>query len=78
MSASHKLDLFDKLTEPILSYGCEVWATHDADILEKIHIRFCKHVLGVRLQTQNNFVYGELGRYPLTIKRLVKMMKYII
>ena len=28
------------------------------------------------MQTQNNFVYGELGRYPLFVKRIVNVVKY--
>ena len=30
----------------------------------------CKSSLGARSQTNNNFVYGELGRYPLRIRRM--------
>ena len=33
-------------------------------------------MLGVRLQTQNNFVYGELGRVPLINKRIICVLKY--
>ena len=32
---------------------------------EKVHLSFCKHVLGVNRSTNNNLVRGELGRYPL-------------
>ena len=44
--------------------------------LERIHLQYCKHLLGVRTQTQNNFVYGELGRYPLFVQRTVTVVKY--
>ena len=76
MSISHKCELFDKLIEPILSYGCEIWGMNEAVKLENIHLKFCKQILGVRSQTQNTFVYGELGRYPLKIKRLLRVVKY--
>ena len=46
-------------------YGCEIWGFHKADDIEKIHIKFLKHVLGVRRQTCNLAVNGELGRVPL-------------
>ena len=36
------LDLFDKMIKPILLYGCEVWGFSNNDILEKIHLKFCK------------------------------------
>ena len=55
----HKLDLFDKLIEPILNYSCEIWGVNDAVKLENIHIHFRKSILGVRSQTNNNFVYVE-------------------
>jgi hypothetical protein len=32
--------------------------------------------LGVRTQTQNNFIYGELGRNPLKQNRLVSVIRY--
>ena len=58
LSVSHMLRLFDKLILPILTYGSEV----SADNIERTHLQFCKHLLGVKIQTQNNFIYGELGR----------------
>jgi hypothetical protein len=39
------LDLFDKMIKPILLYGCEVWGFSNNDILEKIHLNFCKILL---------------------------------
>ena len=41
------LELFDILVKPIPLYGCEVWATESFDIIEKIHLRFCRYVLQV-------------------------------
>jgi len=59
MTDMHKLDLFDKLIEPILNYSCEIWGVNDAVKLENTHIHFRKSILGVRSQTNNNFVYVE-------------------
>jgi hypothetical protein len=76
MSISHKLDLFDKLIAPVLSYGSEVWGLNKNIIqIERIHLKFCKELLGVRSQTQNNFVYGELGRTPLKNKFYINVIK---
>ena len=48
--------LFDKLILPILTYGSEVSGFSKADNIERMHLQFCKHLLGVKIQTQNNFV----------------------
>ena len=42
------LQLFDAFVSSILYYSCEVSGFSRADILEKLHLRFCKSVLGVR------------------------------
>ena len=75
-SVSHMLGLFDKLILPILTYGSEVSGFSKADNIERTHLQFCKHLLGVKKQTQNNFVYGELGRVPLRNHRLVSVIRY--
>ena len=66
-----KLKLFDSLVQPILMYGSEIWGFHKADDVEKVHVRFLKQILGVQLQTSNLAVYGELGRFPLSILRKI-------
>ena len=76
ISVVHKLELFDKLILPILNYGSEVWGYNKADCVEKVHLSFCKNILGVRKTTQNSFIYGELGRTPLIYKRYVNIIKY--
>ena len=74
ITEQHQLDLFDKLILHILNYGSE--GLNDSTQLEGIHIHFCKHILGVRGQTQNNFVYGELGRTCLKSRRAVNVIRY--
>ena len=61
-------DLFDKLVTPILLYGSEIWAYENNDIIEKLHLRYCKYRLSVNKSTTSSMVYGELGRYPLNIE----------
>ena len=63
------LDLFDKFISPILNYVSEVWGFHSAPEIERIHLTFCKNILGVKKTTQNDFVYGLLGRHPLQIMK---------
>ena len=60
----------------MLSYKSEVWGMNEVVRLEHIHLKFCKQILGVRSQNQNTYVYGELGRYQLKIKRLIRVVKH--
>ena len=82
------LKLFDCVISPILLYCSEVWgAFHytdydrwDNNIIEKIHLSFCKHLLGVNRSTTNILVRGELGRFPLknTIdNRCISFLRHI-
>lgn len=71
-----QFDLFDKTVTPVLLYGCEIWGFENTDILERLHLKFCKYVLGVNSSTTNNMVYGELGRYPIKISVEVRMINF--
>jgi uncharacterized protein YutD len=42
------LSLFDTYVRSIANYGCEVWGTHSAPDIEKVHMDFCKSILGVK------------------------------
>ena len=55
LSVQHRLDLFEKLITPILNFA-------QGACTERVHLQFCKRLLGVKRCTQNDFVYGELGR----------------
>jgi len=61
---------------PILNYGCEVWGFHPGKAVERLHVQFCKQLLGVKKNTQNDFVYGELGRMPLQNTRYYVLVKF--
>ena len=56
-----------KMIKPILLYGCEVWGFGKHEVLEQVHLKFCKILLNLKLSTPNYMVYGELGRYPIDI-----------
>lgn len=43
---------------------------------EKIHIRYCKFVLGVNKYASNIASLSELGRYPLSIFVIIHSLKY--
>ena len=50
----------------LLVYGSEIWGIYNYKQVDKLHIQFCKMVLGVRKQTMNYTVLGELGRLQLS------------
>ena len=70
------LDLFDKIVQPILLYGCEVWGLSNTSNIEKLHLRFCKYILKLRKNTPNFMIYGELGRYPIEINIKLRMVTF--
>jgi hypothetical protein len=78
ISVAVALDLFDKFIGPILNYAAEVWGFSSAPDIERVHLSFCKRILGVKKSTQNDFVYGLLGRFPMQIGRHYKIIKYWI
>ena len=59
-----QLELFDAVVTPVVLYGSEIWCYEGCEILEKLHLKFCKIVLCLPC---NVMVYGELGRYPLLL-----------
>ena len=76
LSVKCQLDLFDRIVKPVLLYGCEIWGFGNNSILEKVHLKFCKHLLHMKTSTPDFMVYGELGRYPLDINIKVQTIAY--
>jgi hypothetical protein len=48
-----QLELFDKMIKPILLYGCEVWGFGKNEVLERVHLKFCKILLNLKFSTPN-------------------------
>jgi len=46
--------------------------------IEKIHLKFCKHYLGVNNKASNVACRAELGRLPLIIPINQKIVKYFV
>ena len=69
LRVSLALDLFDKLITLILCYGCEVWGFHPAPDIE--------FVLGVKKSSQNYFIHGLLGGYPMRIIRQCRILYWL-
>jgi hypothetical protein len=46
-------------------------------VVEAVHLRFCKSVLGVSKQTTNICVLSELGRLPILYNIILSIVKFI-
>lgn len=73
-----KLSIFDKMVKPILTYCSEVWGVYNFKEVDKLHYKFCKRILGVKTQTPNLAVLGELGRFSLTTNCKERALKMFI
>ena len=76
LTPKHVLELFDKLVSPLLNYSSEVWGFCQRKQIERVHLQFCKNLLGVKQSAQNSFIYGELGRENYQSKRHFNIIKY--
>ena len=64
------IKLFDAIIKPILLYASDFWgclSLPSNNPIEKLHLMFCKHLLGVHKTTTTDGVLMELGRLPLVI-----------
>ena len=71
-----QLHLFDSIIVPICLYGCEVWGFKNIDIVEKLHLQFCKSILYVNKSTPNCMVLGDLGRLKLKHMIDLRMLNF--
>lgn len=73
---SQKIELFNTLIEPILNYGSEIWGHHPAPEIESILNKFCRKILSVKRSTNIDALHGELGSFPMSLRRQLNMIKY--
>ena len=71
-----QLELFDSLILPILLYGCEVWGDENVLILDRLYLKYLKYVLGLKQSTPSCMVYGETGRFPLSVYIKTRMISF--
>ena len=76
ISLIESIQLFDTFVTSILNYGGQIWGLNKSKAIERIHLKFLKGLLRVKITTSNAGVYGELGRYPIYINRFVLAIKY--
>jgi hypothetical protein len=65
------------MVKPILLYGCEIWSFGNNDIIERVHLKFCKHFFNLKTKSTPNFmIYGEIGAYPMFVYIKLRMVNY--
>ena len=62
-----QLELFDSLVLPILTYGYEVWGFENINLIEKLHLKYLKYSLSLKMSTPTCMALGETGRFPVSI-----------
>ena len=70
------MQLFDTYVKSILNYSCEIWGFTSAEKCERVHRKFLKRLLGVKMSTNTMALYGETGRFPTFVDRYVRIVKY--
>ena len=71
-----QLKLFDQTIVPILLYGCEVSGFEICNVLEKVHLNFLRSIFRMKKSTPLVMIYGEFGRFPLSIWIKSRMVSY--
>ena len=65
LPAAVALELYNKMTIPLVTYGVEFWGFQQYKQVEDIHVRPCKKVYGLPLHAMNMAALGECERYPI-------------
>ena len=70
------LRIFHISIVPILHYTREVWGYMTGYKTQITLNRYCKNILGMKSNTSNAAVAGELGQLPLIIHRKINILNY--
>ena len=71
-----QIELFEKVIEPTLLYGCELWGMENTECIEQFRLKSYKQILQVRNSTPSYIIYGELGKLPLKCAIKSRMIKF--
>ena len=71
-----KIRDFEVLVEPVITYTCSVWGSHEADAVTGMYNAYHKRVLGLRKQTPTYMWLLELGLVPIRAKTDYRMVAF--
>ena len=68
--------ILDTQIQPVMLYAAEVWGLDDTTTIETVHILALKKFLNVSVRTPNIMVYGDTGRFPVSVNATIRSVKY--
>lgn len=71
-----QIDIFNKTVKPILLYGSETWGFGNIEIIERVQLKFLKHILNLKKSTPNCIVYGETGTFPIAVDIKTRIISF--
>ena len=71
-------NLFDPFVLSILNYSCEVWGFYTAQNIERVHRKFCKWLMNVKMSTNNLFFCGRIWQIPNIHRRTCKNYQKLV
>lgn len=57
-------------------YGSEIWGAGNNEIIERVQLKYYKHLLNLKKSTPSIMIYGELGIYPIQVDIHTKMVSF--
>ena len=74
-----RFDIFDTMIRPIITYTSDVWGLNNSGLndLDKLFLQYICCVLCVKATTSNVIVFGECGKFPLSMYCHANVLCYL-